>query len=312
MKREDWSDWEQSEFLQLEQYKRQNMFSEPGPLPDSTENFSVLPMIWVYLIKVDGRKKARCVANGAAHFKGSITLSHTYAACIDQSACRIFWAIAAIKSKKVFGSDAVNAFAEAPPPKAPLYLRVDAAYCNWYKHTNNIDLPSDSYVKVHQAIQGHPESPRLWQLHIDKILKKIGFKSTTHEPCIYILHTTTETIYMLRQVDDFAIACDDKSTAMYYWDQMDKHLKEPLKRESNILTRHNGIDIVQSEDGIKLHCATYLHKILSTKTFDMQTSKHQPIPMMSENSYMRELERTKGSQDSGAQQEFLTKNGFKY
>ena len=97
---------------------------------------------------------------------------------------------------------------------------------------------------------------------------------------------------MLRQVDDFAIACDNKSTANYYWDQLDKYLKESLKREKGLLKRHNGIDIDQTKDGIKIHCQTYLGKILATKSFDMTTTKHKPIPMISENSHMRELETT--------------------
>ena len=174
-KQSDWNDWELSEFLQLDQYQRQNMFGEPDPLPtDHTDS--------------------RCVANDAPHLKGSITLAHTYAACIDQPACRLFWAITAMKCKLILGSDAVNAFAEAPLPKCPLYLKIDAAYRNWYKHKNNVDLPLSSYVRVHQAIQGHPESPRLWQKHIDLTLHKIGFTPTTHEPCIYILYTSTETV----------------------------------------------------------------------------------------------------------------------
>ena len=311
-KRPDWKEWEQSEFLQLEQYLRQNMFGEPGPLPSDTNNYSVLPMIWVYIIKTDGRKKARCVANGAPHLKGSITLAHTYAACIDQAACRLFWAIAAMKCKLVYGSDAVNAFAEAPPPKSPLYLKVDDAYRNWYKTKYDKDLSPSTYVRVHQAIQGHPESPRLWQQHIDSILLKIGFKPTTHEPCIYTLYSSTETIYMLRQVDDFAIACDDQRTASYYWDQMDKFLKEPLKREKGLLKRHNGIDVDQTEHGIKIHCNTYLNKILGTKTFDMTVPKNKPIPMLSESSNMRELESSKGTQSNTAAAEFYEQHGFKY
>ena len=136
------------------------MFGEPGPLPTNGTEYSVLHMIWVYLVKTDGRKKARCVANGAPHLKGSITLAHTYAACIDQSACCLFWAIVAMKCKLVCGSDAVNAFAKAPPPKSPLYLKTDAAYHNWYKHKTNVDLPLSTYIRVYQAIQGHPESKR--------------------------------------------------------------------------------------------------------------------------------------------------------
>ena len=131
------------------------MFGKPGPLPTDGTEYNVLPMIWVYLVKMDGRKKARCVANGAPHLKGSIILAHTYAACFDQSACRLFWAIAAIKCKLVFGSDAVNAFAEALPPKSPLYLKTDTAYHNWYKHKTNVDLPLSTYVRVYQAIHSN-------------------------------------------------------------------------------------------------------------------------------------------------------------
>ena len=266
-KRSDWKEWEKAEALQMDQYVRQDMFGKPGPLPQNDSKFSVLPMIWVYLIKVDGRRKARCVANGAAHFQGTVTLSQTYATCIDQSACRLFWAIAAIKYKLVFGSDAANAFAEAPPPKSPLYLRVDVAYRNWYENKYKITLPSNSYVQVNHAIQGHPESPRLWQLHIDGILKKIGFEPTTHEPCIYTLHTPTETIYMLRQVDDFAIACDAQTTATYYWDCLDKYLKEPSKREKGLMTRHNGVDIEQTQDAI-------LHSIVPRTSPRYSLQKH--------------------------------------
>ena len=310
MKRQDWDDWEASEFLQLNQYERQKMFGPPGPLPSKSVN--ILPMIWVYLVKTDGRKKARCVANGAAHFKGSITIANTYAACLEQAACRLFWSIVAMKNKRVYGSDAANAFAEAPPPKSPLYLKVDTAYINWWKKKTGTSLPIDTYVQVLQAIQGHPESPRLWQIHIDKILSKIGFKSTTHEPCLYIKYTPTETIYMLRQVDDFAIACDDKETATSHWDQIDNFLKEPLKREKGLLTRHNGIDILQTQDFVKVYCETYLRKIINTKTFSLLTTNHKPLPMSSQNSDMKTLETSTGPRELAEQLQIQNTNGFKY
>jgi hypothetical protein len=31
-------------------------------------------------------------------------------------------------------------------------------------------------IKIHNAIQGHPEAPRLWEKHIDKILKEIRLR----------------------------------------------------------------------------------------------------------------------------------------
>ena len=89
-------------------------------------------------------------------------------------------------------------------------------------------------MECYHAIQGHPESPRLWQLHIDGILQKLGFSPSQHEPCIYINTSKKygeDIIYLLRQVDDFAIACDDATTANKIWDYMDTFLSEPLKRE---------------------------------------------------------------------------------
>ncbi len=76
---------------------------------------NVLPMIWTYLTKTCGRKKARCVANGTPHLKGSVTLANTYATCLEQSTgAGMFWAICALKNRRVYGADASNAFAEAP------------------------------------------------------------------------------------------------------------------------------------------------------------------------------------------------------
>ena len=42
MSQKDWKDWEASERLQLDQYNRQNMFSEPGPLPTDIERLQYL------------------------------------------------------------------------------------------------------------------------------------------------------------------------------------------------------------------------------------------------------------------------------
>ncbi|KAL7484123.1 hypothetical protein ACHAW6_012482 [Cyclotella cf. meneghiniana] len=59
-------------------------------------------------------------------------------------------------------------------------------------------------------MQGCPESPRLWEKHIDKILQWYNFILTTHEPCVYL--GTNEGICVLfkHQVDDFAVSIPDK------------------------------------------------------------------------------------------------------
>ena len=255
------------------------------------------------------------MANGAPHLKGSVTLANTYAACLEQSGARMFWAISALKNRKVYGANASNAFAEAPPPKAPLYLKVDQAYRDWYKHRKGIDIPINSYVRVQHAIQGHPESPRLWQDHIDKILKTLGYQQMTHEPCIYVNRRKdlNEEVYLLRQVDDFALACTDKNTADQLWDEIDSKLNADLKREG-LLKRHNGVDIEQTSTYIRVNCKTYLKKILAAKTTHLlpYAKKRKLTPMKADHEYIRTIETSIGPTNPSEQQELERKMGFKY
>ena len=140
----------------------------------------------------------------------------------------------------------------------------------------------------------------------------MGYEPTTHEPCIYVNHTPTESLYLLRQVDNFAIACDDPNTATLFWDELDTHLKAPLKREKGRITRHNGIDILQSADGIKIYTETYLKKIILTKSFNMKKVNNKPIPMHSDNTHLTSLETTSGPTDKEERKQLQDTVGLKY
>ena len=152
----DWLDWFKSEHKQLNQYEEQSTFGKPEPYPIGA---NLLNLLWTYLVKDDGTKKARCVCNGSPKMSGTVTLGETYAASLDQTAARIFWASAAIRNFVVIGADASNAFAEAPPPQAPLYVTIDKPYREWWKSKNRPPIPEGYVLRVKGALQGHPESP---------------------------------------------------------------------------------------------------------------------------------------------------------
>ena len=118
LKQDDWSDWQGSEYLQLNQYDAQGMFGEPVAM---SEEDAVFHLVWTYAIKaVDGRKKARCVCDGSTRSGMVRILAETYANCVDQTSSRLFYAICAAENMLIFGADVSNAFAEAPPPKTRL------------------------------------------------------------------------------------------------------------------------------------------------------------------------------------------------
>jgi hypothetical protein len=85
-------------------------------------------------------------------------------------------------------------------------------------------------IPVLLAMQGHPKSPHLWEKHADKILCKIGLQPTTQKPCLYLGLIKGNRVLFLRQVDNFAIACSDKSTANSLLDLPDDKLTILMKR----------------------------------------------------------------------------------
>jgi hypothetical protein len=93
LQQNDWSDWQASEFLQLDQYDAQGMFGDPVKVDKADTMFF---LVWTYSIKtLDRRKKARCVCDGSSRSGTVKVLDETYANCVDQTSSRLFYAISA-------------------------------------------------------------------------------------------------------------------------------------------------------------------------------------------------------------------------
>ena len=100
------------------------MFSEPQLIPTEANR---LPFMWTYVVKDDGTKKTRTPCNGSPRIQGTVTLE-TYAANLDQTASKIFWATAVASTHIVIGADAANSSTEAPAPMVPLYMKLDTQF----------------------------------------------------------------------------------------------------------------------------------------------------------------------------------------
>ena len=97
------------------------MFGDPN---ETNEGDAIFHLVWTYNIKaVDGRKKARCVCDGSTCSGKVLVLAKTYANCIEQTSSRLFYAVAAAENLLVCGADVSNAFAEAPPPQQPFFIK---------------------------------------------------------------------------------------------------------------------------------------------------------------------------------------------
>ncbi len=129
-------------------------------------------------------------------------------------------------------------------------------------NTRNMDIPLYHVLPVNKALQGHPESSRLWATHMDKILcTKFHLKPTTHEVCIYRGTYKNKDILFLRQVDNFAVAAKNESTATLLINEIDSHMTIDIK-DLGLLNCYNGMDICQSKYYIKLSNITCINKLM--------------------------------------------------
>jgi hypothetical protein len=157
-----------------------------------------------------------------------------------------------VENYLVFRSDVSNAFGEAPPPKQGFFIRPDKAFHGWWASKGRPPIPDGYVIPVQAAMQGHPESPRLWEKHIDKILRvKLRFKPTIHEPCLYCGVFDGQRVIFKRQVDDFVIGAKTESIANKIFDILDSSLRMPMRRQG-LIVMYNGLDIQQSRYFIKI------------------------------------------------------------
>ncbi len=116
---------------------------------------------------MDYQKKARCTLNGSAKSGKVHILDHTYANCVDHTGACIFYGVSAVQNLIIFCSNVSNAFGEALPPKQGAFIRPDKAFHDWWTlHKKRTPIPKGYVIPVLKAMQGHPESPRLWEKFI--------------------------------------------------------------------------------------------------------------------------------------------------
>ena len=246
--------------------------------------------------------------------KNTVIFGYTYAKALDQVGAKIFWSSVAVKNMIVRGADASNAFAEADPPKIPLFVRIDDQFREWWRSKGRGEIPPNYVLPVKRALQGHPEAPRAWATKIDSILKtKLKLRPTTHEPCLYYgVHKGKEVLF-LRQVDDFAVGCVDDSICKEIINLIDAEMTIDIK-DLGLVDRFNGLDITQTRDYVKISNATYIQKIINEHPymFENYHAHRLPIPIPDDKSFLHVLESATAPETEEEQRRLQLEMQFNY
>jgi hypothetical protein len=164
-------------------------------------------------------------------------------------------------------------------------------------------------------MQGHPESPRLWEKHANAILRELGPTPTVHEPCLYSCIIAGQSIIFKRQVNDFVIAAPDEKTSNILLDLLDKQLSIPLKQQG-LLDMFNGIDVLQTRDSIKIDCHTYINKFcekyLDTWLSKVPLTENRPTPLPTDATWIKKFNAAVGPSDYHDQKLLATNMQLQY
>jgi hypothetical protein len=266
------------------------MYGEPV---DPPPNAIVLRQHWQYKIKRNGVRRSRNCCDGSPTAAPLLhKVASTYSSCVEQPVQRLFFALAALLNYNVYGGDATDAFAHSPPPDTPTFVHIDDAYAEWYQARHHVPLDRSKVLPVLHALQGHPESGRLWEHYINAILSssELVFSTTTHDRCIYTATFDNTKVLLLRQVDDFCLAAPSESFARQIFGIIGRKLQQPNEATPpfeylGLITDYNGVDVNQTSHYIELTSTGYISRLLRSHGWDTPASKQSandhvsPLPV---------------------------------
>jgi hypothetical protein len=278
---EQWNFWREAYFTQLDSHCQDQVFGEPCKRPPGA---IVLRSHWANIVKPGGKRKARLCADGSRRAAPTLrTLANTYSSCIEQPCMRLFFALASARGYYIRSADCTNAYMQAPAPSSQTYLTIDEAYSDWYEARFGKKLDPSLVLPIQKALQGHPEAGALWERHIVSILTgpELNLRSTTQERNLYIGTFNDEPILICRMVDDFSVAAPSAATTEAFIAFIAS--KGITIRDDGLLTKFNGVDLLQTRDYVKLSCTSFIERMLLSHGWEIpgaqETDSSHSIPM---------------------------------
>ena len=164
-------------------------------------------------------------------------------------------------------------------------------------------------------MQGHSESPRLWDKHVDAILCKCGLVATIHKPCLYSGSVQDKRVILKHQVDDFAISAPNKQMANILLDMIDDRLMIPMKRQG-FINMYIRIVVLQMQQYIKISCISYITKIcekyLTSWMRNFTSTDDRPTLLPADPTWMKNFNAAMGDQDPKIQAKLAKSIGLSY
>ena len=227
---------------------------------------NVLKGKWVFKVK-NGKSKMRWVAKGCQQVHG-VDYGETYAPVVKFTSIRALLSMVAALDFELHQMDVVTAF---------LYGDIDEdIYVEQPPGFVDANYP-DHVCKLKKALYGLKQSPRMWHAKIDDFLvNKLGFETSTSDPCLYVRRKDGKVLIIALYVDDLLIAGDDKSGIAWIKGELSKRFEMKDLGEAKTCL---GLEITRDRANrtLKLSQSAYAADVL--ERFGMTQCKPVATPM---------------------------------
>ncbi|CAB0020139.1 unnamed protein product [Nesidiocoris tenuis] len=224
---------------------------------------------WVFRVKTnpDGsvdRYKARLVIKGFSQKKG-IDYEETFSPVAKTGTIRCLLSVAANEDMVLGQFDVSTAFLYGDLEEEIFMVQPEG----FEDGTNRV-------CHLKKSLYGLKQAPRCWNKRVVDYLKKIGFKASDADPCLFIRQNGTEKVLIALYVDDGLIAASSTKLKDEFLEEMRREFKITTKAASYFL----GVEIVQEDGKITVNQAAYVRNIL--QKFGMENCKPVSTPMVKE------------------------------
>lgn len=169
---------------------------------------------YVFRTKVNGdgvgyKYKARLVVRGDLAIPG-LHFDDVFAPTASYGSVRTLLSIAAGNGYEIYQADISQAFLQAPLEKTVYIDKPDIP--GEFKSTRS----GERLVgRLKKSLYGLPSSPRNWYNEYSNFLLSIGFKQTTHDPCVFMKRKRDRVLFTSVFVDDALIVGDPRMRAQF-------------------------------------------------------------------------------------------------
>lgn len=258
MNSNDYKQWQIAMDSEINSLNKNNTWQ----IVERPKDKKVIDVKWVFRRKSNNDYKARLVVRG---FQQNEYIENAYSPVGKMQTLKILLSYSCNNNLFVEQMDVETAFLNAQV-KSEVYVNQPEGY-----ETND-----NKVYKLHKALYGLKESPRVWYECFDKFIQTLNFVRSNYDYCLYVNRASKDPIYILIFVDDFLICCKDKNKI----DEVKTSLmKRFAMKDLGKIKSYIGIDIDYSEDKsvMTLNQTKYIESLAAK--YDLINAKLYDTPM---------------------------------